>query len=173
MLLRLEPWSTLCPRLALYDLRGHGDAGGGPSRLGHGEEEDLLRVLATLGPGPVILAGYSMGAVIALHAVASGDARATAVIGVVAHGAYDDFHRSLRGRLRAEGANLAAVLALLAGAGAESGILAQPFGVETEVSVDLRQGTASELTFRLGDTAIEGEARVKLGAPLDVRIILT
>ena len=80
---------------------------------------------------------------------------------------------SLRGRLKAEGGNLAAVAALLAGAGAGSGFLAQPFEVETELSADLRQATASELVFRLGDTAIEGEVRVKLGAPLDVRINLS
>ncbi|MHA1152465.1 MAG: AsmA family protein, partial [Alphaproteobacteria bacterium] len=80
---------------------------------------------------------------------------------------------SLRGRLKMEGGNLAAAAVLLAGPGAGSGILAQPFAVETEVSVDLQQATASELVFRLGDTEVEGEVRVKLGAPLDVRINLS
>ena len=57
---------------------------------------------------------------------------------------------SLRGRLKAEGGNLAAALAaLLASAGTGSGILTQPFSVETEVSVDLQQATASELAFQL------------------------
>ena len=80
---------------------------------------------------------------------------------------------SLRGRLKAEGGNLAAVAALLAGAGAGSGILAQPFVVETEVAVDLQQATASELAVRLGDTEIEGEVRAKFGAPLDIRVNLS
>ncbi len=77
---------------------------------------------------------------------------------------------SLRGRLKTEGSNLAALVALLAGAGAGPGILAQPFVAETEVSVDLQQATASELIFRLGDTSIEGEVRAKLGTPLDIRV---
>ena len=80
---------------------------------------------------------------------------------------------SLRGKLKAEGGSLAAIVALSAGGGAVSGILAQPFGVETELSLDLQQATASELSFRLGDTAIEGEARVDFSAPLDVRINLS
>ncbi len=82
---------------------------------------------------------------------------------------------SLRGRLKVEGGNLAALTALLAGAGpgSGSGISAQPFSVETEVSVDLQQATASELIFRLGDTSVDGEVRVKLGAPLDVRVNLS
>ena len=80
---------------------------------------------------------------------------------------------SLRGKLKAEGGNLAAVAALLAGGGVVSGILVQPFGIETELSVDLQQATASELSLRLGDTAIEGEARADFGAPLDVRINLS
>lgn len=84
---------------------------------------------------------------------------------------------SLRGRLKAEGGSLAAVAALLAGAGAGPGagplILAQPFSVETELSVDLQQATASELAFRLGDNALEGEVRVKFDTPLDVRVNLS
>ncbi len=80
---------------------------------------------------------------------------------------------SLRGKLKAEGGSLAAVVALLAGGGGVSGILAQPFEAETELSLDLQQATASELSFRLGDTAIEGEARVDFSAPLDVRINLS
>ena len=80
---------------------------------------------------------------------------------------------SLRGKLKAEGGSLAAVVALLAGGGVMSGILAQPFEAETELSLDLQQATASELSFRLGDTAIEGEVRIDFSAPLDVRINLS
>ncbi len=80
---------------------------------------------------------------------------------------------SLRGRLKAEGGNLAAVVALLAGAGAGPGVFAQPFAFETELSVDLRQATASELAVRMGDIEIVGEVRVKLGAPLDIRVNLS
>ncbi len=80
---------------------------------------------------------------------------------------------SLRGKLKAEGGSLAAAAALLAGGGAVSGILAQSFGFETELSLNLQQATASELAFQLGDMEIEGEARVKFDAPLDVRINLS
>jgi hypothetical protein len=80
---------------------------------------------------------------------------------------------SLRGKLKAEGGSLAAVVALLAGGGVVSRILAQPFEAETELSLDLQQATASELSFRLGDTAIEGEVRIDFSAPLDVRINLS
>ncbi len=99
MLARIEPWDALCDRLVLYDLRGHGETQGGPSRLGHGEERDLLALLERLGEGPVVLVGYSMGAVIAIEAAARAAAPG-GIIGVVAYAPYCDFHASLRRRMR-------------------------------------------------------------------------
>ncbi len=99
MLARIEPWDALCDRLVLYDLRGHGETQGGPSRLGHGEERDLLALLERLGEGPVVLVGYSMGAVIAIAAAARA-ATPGGIIGVAAYAPYCDFHESLRRRMR-------------------------------------------------------------------------
>jgi len=103
MLARLDPWPALCRRIVLYDLRGHGDAEGGLSDLGHAEETDLLALLEHLGEGPFLLVGHSMGAVIAIHAAAAGHGVVKQIIGIVAYGPYCDFHRSLRGRLRTAG----------------------------------------------------------------------
>jgi len=114
MLARIEPWRPLVGRIVLYDLRGHGAAEGGPSRLGAGEEDDLLALLGELGLGRFLLVGHSMGAVIAINAAgraAGGGARGAAsgggivdrIAGVVAYGPYADLHRSLRGRLAAHG----------------------------------------------------------------------
>ena len=99
MLARIEPWDALCDRLVLYDLRGHGETQGGLSRLGHGEERDLLALLERLGEGPVVLVGHSMGAVIAIAAAARAAAPG-GIIGVVAYAPYCDFHESLRRRMR-------------------------------------------------------------------------
>ncbi|MHC5024616.1 MAG: alpha/beta fold hydrolase [Planctomycetota bacterium] len=100
MLTRLAPWDSLCGRVVLYDLRGHGEATGGPSRLGHDEEHDLLELIRRLGEGPVVLVGHSMGAVAALHAAAAESDVRDRIVGIVAFGPYVDFHESLRGRLR-------------------------------------------------------------------------
>jgi hypothetical protein len=81
---------------------------------------------------------------------------------------------SLRGRIKAEGKNLSSLMALWPGGGGQAPrVLARPFGLETEVSADPQQISAADLTFSLGETAIEGDLRVKLGAPIDVRINLS
>ncbi|MHC5004047.1 MAG: alpha/beta fold hydrolase, partial [Planctomycetota bacterium] len=103
MLARLGPWPRLCTRLVLYDLRGHGDAEHGLSRLGSGEERDLLALLERLGPDPVILVAWSLGATVALNAVLQGGRAAAGVVGVVAYGPYLDFAAALRGKLRSLG----------------------------------------------------------------------
>ncbi|MHC4770161.1 MAG: alpha/beta fold hydrolase [Planctomycetota bacterium] len=102
MLGRLAPWDELCRRLVLYELRGHGDATGGPSRLGHREEQDLLSLLERLGAGPYLLVGHSMGAGIAIAAAVNAPP-AINVAGIVACGPRDDFRTSLQGRLQAAG----------------------------------------------------------------------
>jgi len=92
---RLAPFDELAGRLVIYDRRGHGDATG-VCRLGAGEDEDLLALLDTLGPCPVVLAGHGMGAVIAIGAAVQAGSRVGAV---VAYAPYTDFHAWLRRRL--------------------------------------------------------------------------
>ena len=99
----IKPWDELCDRLVLYDLRGHGDAEGGVSRLGCGDERDLVALLERLGEGNIVLVGHGLGAVIAISAVATDGPAPKHIAGVVAYGPYCDFHTTLRGRLRAAG----------------------------------------------------------------------
>ena len=103
VLARIEPWRTLCDRFVLYDLRGHGEATGGGSRLGHREDLDLLALLDRLGDSPIVLVGQSMGAVIAISAASQRRPASARIAGIVAYGPYRDFHSSLRGRLRTGG----------------------------------------------------------------------
>lgn len=91
------PWSR---RMLLYDRRGHGDAHGGPSRLGAGEDEDLVEVVRGAGgDGPVVLVGDSMGAVIAIRAAARSDL----VTGVIAFAPYLEVDDVMRRRCRRAG----------------------------------------------------------------------
>src|SRR5262245_51553247 len=65
-LARVKPLLDLFDRIVIYDLRGHGDSIGSLSRLGQGEDADLLALLERLGDGHFVLIGHSMGAVIAI-----------------------------------------------------------------------------------------------------------
>lgn len=103
VLARIEPWRTLCDRFVLYDLRGHGEATGGGSRLGHREDLDLLALLDRLGDCPIVLVGQSMGAVIAISAASQRRPASARIAGIVAYGPYRDFHYSLRGSLHVGG----------------------------------------------------------------------
>lgn len=107
MLERVETWRRWCARIILYDRRGHGEASGpgaaGLSRLGHGEEIDLLALLEQLGDGRFILVGHSRGAMISLAAAARDDPIAQRIAGVVADSPSGDLPQALRGRLRASG----------------------------------------------------------------------
>ena len=103
VLARIEPWRTLCDRFVLYDLRGHGEATGGGSRLGHREDLDLLALLDRLGESPIVLVGQSMGAVIAISAASQRRPASARIAGIVAYGPYHDFLSSLCGRLSAGG----------------------------------------------------------------------
>lgn len=99
MLSRIEPWARWCRRLVLYDLRGHGEADAGASRLGPDEEDDLLRIIERVADGkPILLAGHSMGAGIAARAAATGAIDGLA--GLIAYGPYVHFRTSLIGQLR-------------------------------------------------------------------------
>src|SRR6267142_2192313 len=44
-LARIKPFDQICLRIIMYDLRGHGDAEGSVSRLGDGEDHDLIALL--------------------------------------------------------------------------------------------------------------------------------
>lgn len=74
-------------RVILWDMRGHGEAGG-TSRLGTIEVDDLLALMRRLdGSTPLILYGYSMGAGVSICAAACGD-MSDRVIGLIADGPY-------------------------------------------------------------------------------------
>jgi pimeloyl-ACP methyl ester carboxylesterase len=91
-------WRARCERVVVYDLRGHGDATG-TSRLGCGEEQDLLALLDRLGDGPFLLVGFSMGGTIAIRAASAPDA-GDRVAGVIVRATYDEIATSLPRRLR-------------------------------------------------------------------------
>ncbi len=112
---RIEPFAPLVDRIVLFDLRGHGESTGGASRLGDGEEDDLLALLDRLDEGnngSFLVVGHSMGAVIALRATTKARDQTSGVgqppvnrriAGVVLYAPYCEFHRSLQGRLRVNG----------------------------------------------------------------------
>ncbi len=102
MLARIGPWPDLARRIIMFDLRGHGEATG-VSDLGVNESRDLIALLEALDNGPIVLVGYSMGAVIAIETAAQESSIRKHIAGVVAFGPYDDFHTSLRGRLKVAG----------------------------------------------------------------------
>lgn len=110
-LARIKPFDELCERIVMYDLRGHGETSGS-AKLGDSEDDDLLALLERLGPGPFVLVGHSMGAVIAIRAAIKEVTQHSAprtphsqahIAGIVAYGPYREFHRSLIGRLRTVG----------------------------------------------------------------------
>src|SRR5687767_565886 len=62
-----------------YDSRAHGESNGDACTYGFYEKQDLRRVLDTLGPGPIVLLGTSLGAAVALQQAAE-DTRVSAVV---------------------------------------------------------------------------------------------
>lgn len=79
---------------------------------------------------------------------------------------------SLRGRVKSEGKDLAAVAAALAEPGDLPSLLAKPFSVEADVAADAERASATELMLRFGETKVEGEVQVKMGPPLDAQVRL-
>ncbi|MBL9120479.1 MAG: alpha/beta hydrolase [Phycisphaerae bacterium] len=96
---RLGPFLFENASVYLPDLRGHGDSRIATT-LGTLETEDIDRLLATLSPGPVILAGHSMGATIAIRCAVDGRERSR-VKGVVAIAPYDTILTPIESRLAA------------------------------------------------------------------------
>jgi pimeloyl-ACP methyl ester carboxylesterase len=119
-LARIGPFLGVAGRIVLPDLRGHGDASGS-TRLGDAREEaDLADLLDRLGgERPIILAGHSMGATLAIRAAAAD--RSGRVAAVVAIAPYDSVRTPLRCRLVARdlpaGPFVDATLAALAALG--------------------------------------------------------
>jgi len=62
-----------------YDSRAHGESAGDVCTYGVLEKRDLYRVLDTVGPGPIVLVGTSLGAAVAVQEAAL-DPRVTAVV---------------------------------------------------------------------------------------------
>jgi pimeloyl-ACP methyl ester carboxylesterase len=62
-----------------YDSRAHGESGGQACTYGFFEKQDLGRVLDSVGPGPIVLLGTSLGAAVALQQAAV-DPRISTVI---------------------------------------------------------------------------------------------
>ncbi len=110
---RIKPWDERCGRVVLYDLRGHGEATGGGSRIGWGEHRDLLALLQRLGDGPFVLVGRGLGAVIARSAAA--EAPDAGITALALGGTFPGLRGWLRARLRSAGhpAGLLATLAML------------------------------------------------------------
>ncbi len=99
MLPLLSTYSRYSNRIVLYDLPGHGEAGGASS-LGSQDVENLLGLLTQIDDESYVLVGCSMGAVIALAAAAHSDPMAGRISSVIAYGVYLDFHKTLIARLR-------------------------------------------------------------------------
>ncbi|MEM7227423.1 MAG: alpha/beta fold hydrolase [Planctomycetota bacterium] len=101
MLARIGPFLPHARRIVMYDLRGHGEADGGISRLGVDEADDLHAVVDGLdSDDPLVLVGFSMGAAIAFEAL---PAMPSPVERIIAYGVYDTFHKSFQGRVRVMG----------------------------------------------------------------------
>jgi pimeloyl-ACP methyl ester carboxylesterase len=69
MLSRTRHMLEFARSIVLWDMPGHGDAGG-TCTLGHHEPSDLLRVMESLDAPTIVLAGFSMGAGVSLVAAA-------------------------------------------------------------------------------------------------------
>lgn len=80
-----------------YDSRAHGESGGAACTYGFLEKEDLRRVIDTVGPGPVVVVGASLGAAVALQ-LAAKDRRISAV---VAAESFSDLRTALTERVPA------------------------------------------------------------------------
>ena len=88
-------------QVVVFDLPGQGESPVGRSTAGEREVDDVLAVVSEVGVDrPVVLAGYSMGATVAMGAGVLGGGR---IAGVVAEGPYRLWSDAVRGTLRRRG----------------------------------------------------------------------
>jgi len=88
-------------RAVLVDLRGHGDARGPGCRLGATEVDDVLELLGRIDDDRVVVAGHSMGAVLAIAAVSrAAPALKARIRGVIAWAPYRRVASPIANRLR-------------------------------------------------------------------------
>ncbi len=81
---------------------------------------------------------------------------------------------ALRGRLKGEGENLAAVVDAVSGVpGQAPAFLAQDFALQGEISADPQALSLSEVELRLGATQLTGNATALAEPPYDARLSLT
>jgi uncharacterized protein involved in outer membrane biogenesis len=81
---------------------------------------------------------------------------------------------ALRGRLKGEGENLAAVVDAVSGsAGQAPAFLAHDFALQGEISADPQTLSLSEVELRLGATQLAGNATALAEPPYDARVSLT
>ena len=97
-LARIGPLLPHARRVILPDLPGHGDARGRSTRLGTDEDRFVAALAARCATGPIMLAGHSLGATIALHAATLPEL-APRVKGVLALAPYERLRTPLGARL--------------------------------------------------------------------------
>ncbi len=81
----------------------------------------------------------------------------------------------LRGRLKGEGPDLAALVGALTGGAARDlpAVLASPFAVEATLSADGEEAAATDILVGLGDNSMSGEARLKLAPSTELQAKLS
>lgn len=103
---RIEPIAAGAALVVVPDLRGHGDAPG-RTTLARREPEDVAMLVATIEaehPGlRIVIAGHSLGAVVAIHAASLRAEAGSPIHAVTAWGPYDRVRTPFEARLRLRG----------------------------------------------------------------------
>jgi pimeloyl-ACP methyl ester carboxylesterase len=139
---RIAPFLERASRVVLLDLRGHGEASG-RTRLGDGEESDIVALVERLPSGPVILVGHSLGATVALFA-ANEASIASRCRGVIALAPYDTVRTPLTTRLAVREFPTGICVTLVLG-------LLRAFGVRCRSTLDQARRLAAPLLVIHGE----------------------
>ena len=103
---RIQPIAEGAALVVVPDLRGHGDAPG-RTTLARREPEDVTMLVAAIEaehPGlRIVIAGHSLGAVVAIHAAALRAEAGSPIHAVTAWGPYDRVRTPFEARLRLRG----------------------------------------------------------------------